>query len=211
MIDPSVLLEEGVTQAAVTRGVPARGEGQSETIPLLLNEVEDYDLPRTSPEAPRAMRLAKPLPPPPPPVPYATRPNLAAIPVSNAPAVPFNTGVPSLLRRMEETPLSETSSLLDRLRSPQTQDRNLMRRVDVKLEERISVNAQPKRRRPHKRTHKRINKLVDVEMQGFMPQQETFPWTDAEIDFFIDQEEGPPLPDEMYEPYGDFYDTDDEE
>ncbi|KAJ7704699.1 hypothetical protein B0H16DRAFT_1747485 [Mycena metata] len=67
---------------------------------------------------------------------------------------------------------------------------SLMKRVEVRLEERIS--------------------LVDVEMEITPPPLESFPWTDAEIDFFIDQEQGAPPPEEMYEPYGDFYDTDEE-
>ncbi|KAJ7709405.1 hypothetical protein B0H16DRAFT_1745804 [Mycena metata] len=151
------------------------------------------------PIAPRAMQR-----PPPPPVPYATRPKITA--TMEPLALPAASSVPDLLRRM--TPLPRVSSLLARLRPPST---SLMKRVEVKLEERICFGSVVKpRHRPHRRTHKRINKLVDVEMEIAPPLFEVFPWTDAEIDFFIDQEEGAPLPDEMYEPYGDFYDTDEE-
>ncbi|KAJ7707942.1 hypothetical protein B0H16DRAFT_1746387 [Mycena metata] len=173
---------------------------------------------RAPPSAPRAMlpfRLAErpSLPPPPPPVPYATRPRITTAGASSSTdAPPSETGVPSLLRQLTAAPLPTASSLLDRLQAPPAMEKKgLMKRVDVKLQERISVEVTVKsRHRPHRRTHKRINKLVDVEMEIAPPPQESFPWTDAEIDFFIDHEEGPPPPDEMYEPYGDFYDTEEE-
>ncbi|KAJ7756266.1 hypothetical protein B0H16DRAFT_1721869 [Mycena metata] len=184
--------------------IPRRPPFPSSSLPFAVR-------PRTPPNAPRAMlptaRLGQPtLPPPPPPVPYATRPRIPAVGARST------SEAPALLRRMTATPLPVAPSLLDRLRpAPALERKSLMKRVEVTLEERISVDIEFKpRHRPHRRTHKRINKLVDEEMEIARPVLETYPWTDAEIDFFIDQEEGPPPPDEMYEPFGDFYDTDEE-
>ncbi|KAJ7047933.1 hypothetical protein C8F04DRAFT_1247536 [Mycena alexandri] len=144
----------------------------------------------------------------------APKPNLPAAPpppaLYRAPIQQAD-AEPSLLRRISEAPMTESSSLLMRMGdSASMEEKSLLQRTGVRLEERISTVTKTPRRRKHDRTKHRINKLVDVELELATSLTEPFPWTDEEIDFFIDHEEGPPLPDDEYLPHGDFYDTDEE-
>ncbi|KAK6977847.1 hypothetical protein R3P38DRAFT_2809731 [Favolaschia claudopus] len=105
---------------------------------------------------------------------------------------------PRLLERLSDAPRDEEVPplrLLERLAvsNPSSEDgkEKLMQRVDVRLEERVSTMARPRRRRTHHRTDKRISRL-EVLVRAPSPETEglvDWPWTDEEIDWFIDREE----------------------
>ncbi|KAJ7034333.1 hypothetical protein C8F04DRAFT_1183381 [Mycena alexandri] len=152
---------------------------------------------------PLAMRLSQP---------RDLAPLQARLPPRSLDTVPQSgRNPPTLLGHLTEAPRVDSSSLLMRMgNSASKEEKSLLRRTGVQLHERISETKKAPRHRKHDRTKRRINKLVGQEKEIATPALPSFPWTDEEIDFFIDQEEGPPPPDEEYLPYGDFYDTDDE-
>ncbi|KAJ6587427.1 hypothetical protein DFH09DRAFT_1074663 [Mycena vulgaris] len=91
-------------------------------------------------------------------------------------------------------------------------EKALLLRLRVGLDERIG-QVKPQRRRKHNRSAKRLNKIIeDAESLALprLPVIPAFEWRDEDIDWFIDDEAGLPPPDDAYEPFGDFYDTDDE-
>ncbi|KAJ6465587.1 hypothetical protein DFH09DRAFT_1346329 [Mycena vulgaris] len=91
-------------------------------------------------------------------------------------------------------------------------EKALLLRLRVGLDERIG-EVKPPRRRKHNRGAKRLDKVIkDAESLALprLPVIPPFEWRDEDVDWFIDDEAGAPPPDDAYEPYGDFYDTDDE-
>ncbi|KAK7046915.1 hypothetical protein R3P38DRAFT_3423015 [Favolaschia claudopus] len=101
---------------------------------------------------------------------------------------------------VDESPRSDR--LIERISgtqtSPDDSKEKLMHRVDVKLQERVLTVERPKRRRTHRRTDKRVSR-IEVLVRSPSPEPERFagwPWTDDEIDWFIDQEEFVPDADE---------------
>ncbi|KAJ7787460.1 hypothetical protein B0H14DRAFT_3505402 [Mycena olivaceomarginata] len=70
--------------------------------------------------------------------------------------------------------------------------------MNVGLKERVSTIATSKRRRAHNRPLKRLERLLRME-EEIRRKWEEFRWTDAEIDWIIDQEEMLPPQDQMDE------------
>ncbi|KAJ7310057.1 hypothetical protein DFH08DRAFT_823334 [Mycena albidolilacea] len=95
----------------------------------------------------------------------------------------------SLLGRLTEP----KKPLLDRLQMTRDDgNRALLDRMKVGLKERVSTVATSKRRRAHNRPLKRLERLLRME-EEIRREWEEFRWTDAEIDWIIDQEEMLPL------------------
>ncbi|KAJ7848462.1 hypothetical protein B0H14DRAFT_3453092 [Mycena olivaceomarginata] len=74
-------------------------------------------------------------------------------------------------------------------------DRALMDRMEIGLKDRVSTAVSTKRRRAHNRPQKRLERLLRME-EDIRREWEEFRWTDAEIDWFIDQEESLPAHDD---------------
>ncbi|KAJ7825235.1 hypothetical protein B0H14DRAFT_3468724 [Mycena olivaceomarginata] len=84
-------------------------------------------------------------------------------------------------------------TLLDRLRpAPEKGKRALMERMEVGLKDRISTLAVSGHKRAHNRPKKRLERLLRLE-EEILREREEFQWTDAEIDWYIDQEESLPV------------------
>jgi hypothetical protein len=60
--------------------------------------------------------------------------------------------------------------------------------MNVGLKERVSTTAVPKRKWVHNRPQKHLERLLHLE-EDIRREWEEFCWSDAEIDWFIDQEE----------------------
>ncbi|KAJ7164044.1 hypothetical protein C8R43DRAFT_1123000 [Mycena crocata] len=117
---------------------------------------------------------------------------------SSGPSIPR-----SLLERFSSPtnavagPSNSNRSLIDRLRPADEElrgisdaEKALLRRVDVKLSERVSTQTKPLRVRKHNRAKKRVERLivVDEELHAWERLTNEFPWTDEEIDWFISME-----------------------
>ncbi|KAJ7790444.1 hypothetical protein B0H14DRAFT_3501611 [Mycena olivaceomarginata] len=101
---------------------------------------------------------------------------------------------PAAPRSVPTRPLQDRLSdpkkpLLERLQTqPDKGKRDLMARMEVGLKEHISVQAPKGHRRAHNRPKKRLERILRWEEEMRLEWEE-FRWTDAEIDWIIDQEE----------------------
>ncbi|KAJ7323920.1 hypothetical protein DFH08DRAFT_817402 [Mycena albidolilacea] len=133
-----------------------------------------WDVPsRAPPTAPRAER-------------FAVRPRTDQEPAAS------EVRTRSLLLRMTDP----KKPLIERLR-PAASDgtRALMDRMEIGLKDRVSTSVSTKRRRAHNRPQKRVERLLRME-EEIRREWEEFRRTDAEIDWFIDQEESLPVHDD---------------
>ncbi|KAJ7898031.1 hypothetical protein B0H14DRAFT_2557536 [Mycena olivaceomarginata] len=135
-----------------------------------------WDVPsRAPPTAPRAEHLA-----------ICSRMDRA-----HTPATPEDRSR-SLLHQMTDP----KKPLLERLQPASNNgDRALMDRMEIGLKDRVSTAVSTKRRRAHNRPQKRLERLLRME-EDIRREWEEFRWTDAEIDWFIDQEESLPAHDD---------------
>jgi hypothetical protein len=79
--------------------------------------------------------------------------------------------------------------LLERLQMTESDgSRALLERMKVGLKERVSTTVSSGRKRAHNRPQKRLERLLRLE-EDIRRECEELRWTDAEIDWFIDQEE----------------------
>jgi hypothetical protein len=83
--------------------------------------------------------------------------------------------------------------LLERMQAKEeTGKRALLKRMEVGLKERVSVQrTSAGHKRAHNRPKKRLERLLRLE-EEIRLEWEEFRWTDAEIDWIIDQEESLP-------------------
>jgi hypothetical protein len=110
---------------------------------------------------------------------------------AHAPATPEDRSR-SLLHRMTDP----KKPLLERLQPASNNgDRALMDRMEIGLKDRVSTAVSTTRRHAHNRLQKRLERLLRME-EDIRREWEEFRWTDAEIDWFIDQEESLPAHDD---------------
>ncbi|KAJ7863761.1 hypothetical protein B0H14DRAFT_3443855 [Mycena olivaceomarginata] len=135
-----------------------------------------WDVPsRAPPTAPRAERLA-----------VRSRMDRA-----HSPSIPEDR-TRSLLHRMTEP----MKPLLERLQpASDNGNRALMDRMEIGLKDRVSTAVSTKRKRAHNQPQKRLERLLRME-EDIRREREEFRWTDAEIDWFIDQEDSLPAHDD---------------